>query len=125
MVSAKRIKNTCQTDEESVLSTKRSYGPGEDIIGKYDPDKLVEDGPTDNSSYDDEEDTEDEDEEDEDEEEEDILGMKKKHKMRPWDVLVNIVAENLQDTFNETVAGIVAEFKIRTYKKLKKWHMRK
>ena len=48
-------------------------------FGKYDPDKLVEDGPTDNSTDEDEKDTadededdeEDEDEEDEDEEEED------------------------------------------------------
>ena len=28
--------------EESVVSTKRTYGSGKDIFGKYDPDKLVE-----------------------------------------------------------------------------------
>ena len=56
-----------------MVSTKRSYGSGEDIFGKYDPDKLVEDGHTYNSTDEDEEDTEDEedDEEDEDEEEKD------------------------------------------------------
>ena len=43
-----------ESDEESVVSTKRSYGSGEDIFGKYDPDKLVEDGPTDNSTDEDE-----------------------------------------------------------------------
>ena len=37
-------------DEESVVSTKRSYGPGENIFGKHDPDKLVEDGSTNNST---------------------------------------------------------------------------
>ena len=57
-----------ESDEEIVVSTKRSYGPGEDICGRYDPDKLVEDSPTDNSTNEDEEDTDDE-EEDEDEDE--------------------------------------------------------
>ena len=52
---------------------------------------------------------EDEEEDKEDEEEEDIPRMKKKHKVRPWDVLVNVVAENLQDIFNETVEITVAE----------------
>ena len=60
-----------ESDEISVVSTKRSYGPGEDIFGKYDHDRLVEDGPTDNCTDEDEEDTEDEDEDGEDEEEED------------------------------------------------------
>ena len=103
-------------DEESVVSTKRSYGPGEDIFGKYDPDKLVEDGPTDNSTDEDEDDTkdeeeddEDEDDEEEDEEEEDVSKKTKKHKIRPWDVLVNKAADNLQDTFNETVEETLAE----------------
>ena len=102
-------KDTSESDEESVVSTKRTYGSGKDIFGKYDPDKLVEDSPTDNST-DDEEDIEDEDDEkegededDEDEGEEDIPRKRKKHKIRSWDILVNIAAENLQDTFNETV----------------------
>ena len=80
-----------ESDEESVVSVKRSYGPGEDIFGKYNPDKLVEDGPTDNSTDEDEEDTEDEDdeeddeeeedEEEEDEEEEDVSRKTKRHKI--------------------------------------------
>ena len=80
-MSAKRIKNS-ESDEESVVSVKRSDGPGEDIFGKYEPDKLVEDGPTDNftddvadededDEEDDEEDEEDENENEEDEEEDD------------------------------------------------------
>ena len=113
-------KDMLESDEESVVSTKRSYGPGEDIFGKCDPDKLVEDGPTDNSTDEDEEDIEDEeedekdDEEDEDEEEEDeeeeedVSKKTKKHKIRPWDVLVTIAAD-LQDTFNETVEVTLAE----------------
>ena len=47
-----------ESDQESVVSTKRSYGLGQAIFGKYDPDKLVEGGPTDNSTDEDEEDTE-------------------------------------------------------------------
>ena len=108
-----------EKDEESVVSKMSLYGPGEDIFGKYDPDKLVEDGPTDNSTDEDAEDTEDEDdeeddeededEEEEDEEEEDDSEKTKKHKIRPRDALVNIVADNLQDTFNETVEETLAE----------------
>ena len=30
------------SDEDTVVSTISSYGLGEDIFGKYDPDKLVE-----------------------------------------------------------------------------------
>ena len=97
------------SDEESVVSTKRSYWPGEDIFGKYDPDELVEDGSTDNSTDEDEEDEDEEDEDEEYEVEEDISRNKKKHKIPPWDVLVNIVADNLQDAFNETVEETVAE----------------
>ena len=82
-----------ESDEESVVSTKRTYGSGKDIFGKYDPYKLVEDGPTDNSSGEDEDDTEgeyeekeeeededdeDEDEDEDDEEEEDIPRKKQK-----------------------------------------------
>ena len=81
---------------KKVWCLQRSYGPGEAIFGKYDTDKLVEDGCTDYST-------------DEDEDEEDIPRKKKKHKIRPWDVLVNIVAENVQDTFNETVDKTLAE----------------
>ena len=43
-------KDMSESDEESVVSTKRTYGSGKDIFGKYDPDKLVEDDPTDNST---------------------------------------------------------------------------
>ena len=98
-----------KSDDESVVSKKMSYGPGEDIFEKYDPDKLVEDGSTDNSTDEDEEDEDEEEDEEEDdeedEEEEDIPRNTKQHKIRPWDT----VARNLQDTFNETVEGTVAE----------------
>ena len=69
-----------ESDEETVVSTKRSYGPGDDIFGKYDPDKLVEDGPTDNFTDEDEDDTEDE-EEDEEEEEQDVSKKTKSIKL--------------------------------------------
>ena len=97
------------------------FGRQSNIFGKYNPDKLVEDSPTDKSTDEDEEDTEDEDEEkeededenedeyEEDEDDEDIPRKKKKHELRAWDVLVNIAAENLQDTFNETVGEMLAE----------------
>ena len=39
----------------------------------------------------------------------DVSEKTKKHKIRPWDVLVNKAAENLQDTFNETVEETLAE----------------
>ena len=60
-----------ESDQESVVSTKRSYGLGKVIFGKYDPDKLMGDGPTDNSTDEDEEDIEDEDKDDEDEDDKD------------------------------------------------------
>ena len=120
-------KDMSENDEESVVSTKRSYGPGEDICGKYDPDKLVEVGPIDNSTDEDEEDTEDEedeeddeedeDEEEEDEEEEDVSEKTEKHKIRSWDALVNIVADNLQDTFNDTVEETLAEHQNKNIQK--------
>ena len=104
-VCKKDQKDTSESDQESVVSTKRSYGLGKAIFGKYDPDKLVEDGPTDNSTDEDEEDAEDEDdeedededdedEEEEDEEEEDVSKKTKRHKIRLWDVLVNIAVED-------------------------------
>ena len=81
MVSAKGDKKEMsESDEEGVVSTKRSYGPGEDIFGKYDPDNLVEDGPADNSTDEDEEDTEDEEEDEEDDEEEKMKRKKTKKK---------------------------------------------
>ena len=118
-VCKKDKKDTSESDQECVVSTKRSYGLGKAIFGKYDPDKLVEDGLTDDSTDEDEEDTEDEDEDDEedededdeeeeDKEEEDVSKKTKKHKIRPWGVVVNIAAENLQDTFNETVEETLA-----------------
>ena len=100
-------KDMSDSDKERVMSTKRSYGPGEDIFGKYYPDELVEYGTTDNSTDEDEGDeTEEDDEEDEyeeNEEEEDVSKKTKNHKIRPWNVLVNIAIDNLQGTFNETV----------------------
>ena len=128
-------KDMSESDQESVVSTKRSYGLGKAIFGKYDTDKLVEDGPTDNSTDEDEEDTDDEDdekdededdedEEEEYEEEEDVSKKTKKHKIRPWDVLVNIAAETLQDTSTQLWRKRWQDIKTRTYKRLKKWHMR-
>ena len=62
-------------------------------------------------------DEENEDENEEDEEEEDVSKKTKKHKIRPWDVLVNIAADNLQDTFNETVEETLAEHRNKDIQK--------
>ena len=99
-----------------MVSRERSYELGKAIFGKYDPDKIVEDGPTDNSIDEDEEDTDDEDEDDEEdededdedeekeyEEKEDVSKKTKKHKNRSWDVLVNTAAENRH--FSATVVA--------------------
>ena len=43
-----------ESDEKRVMSIKRTYGSEQDIFGKYDPDKLVEDGSTDYSTDEDE-----------------------------------------------------------------------
>ena len=111
-------RDTSESDQESVVSTKRSFGLGKANFGIYDPDKLVENDPTDNSTDEDtedededdkeDEDEDDEDEEEEDEEQEDVSKKTKKHTIRPWDFLVNRAAENLQDTFNETVEETLA-----------------
>ena len=96
-----------ESDEESLVSVKRSNGPGEDIFGKYDPDKLVEDGPTDNSTDEDEEDTEDEEEdeeddeedeeeEEEDEEEQDVPRNIKRHTIRPSEYSSRLFTRHIQ-----------------------------
>ena len=103
-VCKKDQKDTSESDQESVVFTERSYGLGKAVFGKYDPDKFVEDGPTDNSTDEDEEDTddeddeEDEDDEDEEEEYEEEENVSKKH---------NIAAENrhFNATVEETLAG--------------------
>ena len=121
-------KDLSECDGESVTSTKRSYGPGEDIFGKYDPDKLVEDGPTDNSTDEDEDDTEDEDEDDKEDDEEDVEDdvseKKKRLKIRSWDVLANIAAIIYKTHSMKLWRKLWQNIQIRTYKKLKKSHMR-
>ena len=77
-----------------MASVKGSYRPGEDYFGKYDPEEL-EDGTTDYSSDDDNED--------------EIPSKKKKHKIRPLDVIIKKTREQLQDTFSETVEETLAE----------------
>ena len=66
-------------NEESVASVKSYYRLGEDYFGKYDPEEL-EDEPTDYSTDDDDEN--------------EIPSKKKKHKIRPWDVIMKIILEN-------------------------------
>ena len=59
--------NMSDSDEESVMSVRRSYGHGGDIFRKHDPDELIEEDEEEEDET--EEMDEDENEEDEDEEE--------------------------------------------------------
>ena len=74
-----------ESNEENVVSTKRTYGYGKDIFGKYNPDKLVVDGSTDYSTDEDEDEIEEEDEEDEDEEDEKEEDVSRKTKNIKFD----------------------------------------
>ena len=108
-----------ESDEESAVSTKRSYGPGEDIFGKYDPNQLVEDDSTDNSIDEDEEEV-DEDEEDEDEDEKEEVYRK----MKNIQFDMGCPSECNSKEFTRLQRKLWQNIKIRTYKTLKKWHMR-
>ena len=103
--------NMSDSDEESVASARRSNAHGRDIFREHDPDESIEE----DEEEEDETEDEDENEEEEDEEEDDDgtddendeeydddsdVNVKK---IRPWDMLMNITSDNMQDRFNETV----------------------
>ena len=110
------------SDEESVMSVRRPYGHGGDIFRKHDPDELIvedeeEEDETEEIDEDENEEDEDEEEDDDDtydeEEEYDDEGDDESDeddkKIRPWDVLMNITSENMQERFNEAVEKTLEE----------------
>ena len=108
--------NMSDSDEESVASARRSYAHGRDIFREHDPDESLEE------DEEEEDETEDENEEEEDEEEDDDETDDENdgeydddsdanvQKIRPWDMLMNITSDNMQDRFNETVEKTLEEY---------------
>ena len=121
------------SDEESVMSERRSLDDGKDIFRKPDLEDVEEvdeeeedeteeseedeeeeeEEDDDDDDDDEEEDDDDDDEEDEDEEEDDD-GVdddeeEEPQKIKPWDVLMGITTDKMQDTFNETVEKALHE----------------
>ena len=98
--------NMSESDKESVASARRSYAHGRDIFREHDPDESVEeDEEEDDTEDEDEEDEEEDDDEtdDENDEEYDDDSDANVQKIRPWDMLMDITSDNMQDRFNETV----------------------
>ena len=109
------------SDEESVMSERRSLDDGKDIFRKPDLEDVEvdeeEEDETEESEEDEEEEDEEEDdddeEEDNDEDEDDIDDDEEEEeepqKIKPWDVLMNITTDKMQDIFNETVEKALHE----------------
>ena len=105
------------SDEESVASA-RSYAHGRDIFRERDPDESVEEDEEEEDETEDEDENEEEegDEEDDDEtdnendEEYDDDSDTNVQKIRPWDMLMDITSDNMQDRFNETVEKTLEEY---------------
>ena len=99
------------SDEESVASARRSYDHGRDIFREHDPDKSVEEDEEEEDETEDEDENEEEEDEEEDDDETDDENDEEYdddsdasvQKIRPWDMLMNITSDNMQDRFNETV----------------------
>ena len=95
------------SDEQSVISERRSLDDGKDIFRKPDFEDVEEGDETEESEedeneeeeVDDEEEADDDEEEEEEEEEEEM----EHQKIKPWDVLMDITTDKMQGTFNETV----------------------
>ena len=121
--------NMSDSDEESVASARRSYAHGRDIFREHDPDESVveedeeeEDETEDEDKNEEEEDEKEDDDEtdDENDEEYDYDSDANVQKIRPWDMLMNITSDNMQDRFNETVEKLLKNIQAQTYKKLKR-----
>ena len=113
------------SDEESVMSERRSLDDGKDIFRKPDLEDVEEvdeeeEDESEESEEDEEEEDEEEEEDDDDEEEDndedegDIDDDEEEEeeepqKIKPWDVLMNITTDKMQDTFNETVEKALHE----------------
>ena len=116
--------NMLDSDEESVMSERRSLDDGKDIFRNPDFEDVEEvdeeeEGETEESEEDEEEEDneeeedDDDDEEDDDEDKDDIDDDEEEEeepqKIKPWDVLMNITTDKMQDTFNETVEKALHE----------------
>ena len=103
--------NMSDSDEESVASARRSYAHGREIFREHDPDEEEEEETEDEDENEEEEDEEEDDNEtdDENDEEYDDDSDADVQKIRPWDVLINITSENMQNRFNETVEKTLEE----------------
>ena len=109
------------SDEESDMSERRSLDDGKDIFRKPDLEDVEvdeeEEDETEESEEDEEEEDEEEDDDDEeegdDEDEDDIDDDEEEEeepqKIKPWDVLMNITADKMQDIFNEMVEKTLHE----------------
>ena len=102
------------SDEESVMSERRSLDDGKDIFRKPDLEDVEEvdeeeEDETEESEEDENEEEEDDDDDEEDDEDEDDVDdddeeeEEEPQKIKPWDVLMGITTDKMQDTFNETV----------------------
>ena len=113
--------NMLDSDEESVMSERRSLDDGKDIFRNPDLEDVEEvdeeeEDETEESEEDEEEEDEEEDdddeEEDDDEDEDDIDDDEEEEepqKIKPWDVLMGVTKDKMQDTFNETVEKALHE----------------
>ena len=117
--------NMLDSDEESVMSERRSLDDGKDIFRKPDLEDVEEvdeeeEDETEESEEDEEEEDEEEEEDDDDveednddEDEDDIDDddeeEEEPQKIKPWDVLMNITTDKMQDIFNETVEKALHE----------------
>ena len=122
--------NMLDSDEESVMSERRSLDDGKDIFRKPDLEDVEEvDEEEDNDTEESEEDEDEEEEEDDDEDEEgddddedvddDDEEEEELQKIKPWDVLMNVTSDKMQDTFNETVEKKPCmKILAKTYKRL-------
>ena len=111
------------SDEESVMSERRSLDDGKDIFRKPDLEDVEEvdeekEDETEESEEDEEEEDEEEDdvdeEEDNDDDENDIDDDEEEEeeepqKIKPWNVLMGVTTDKMQDTFNETVEKVLHE----------------
>ena len=117
-----------ESDEESVASARRSYAHGRDIFREHDPDESVEEDEEEEDETEDENENEEEEDEEEDDnqtddendEEYDDDSDANVQKIRPWDMLMNITSDNMQDRFNETVEKTLEEYPGTDIKKSKR-----
>ena len=109
--------NMSDSDEENVASARRSYAHGKDIFREHDPDKSIKEDDEEDETEDEDENNEEEDEEEENDEKDDKNDEEYDddsdadvQKIRPWNVVMNITSENIQNRFNETMEKTLEEY---------------